>query len=158
MYRPSNALQSLCLVLPLQVRVEDLLVQRDLLVAPGGAVQTLVVLRRLRDERTVIGCQNRVRILALICNFIKVKKRVRSVTRKTCVGVQWWKVLCTQLVVSTKLSEFLKKKIRNPPTYKKNIWLKKILPPRAAIKYSKHYIFQVWNASSMLKFAITQHR
>ena len=74
MYRPSNALQSLCLVLPLQVRVEDLLVQRDLLVAPGGAVQTLVVLRRLRDERPVIGCQNRVRKLALICNFIKVKK------------------------------------------------------------------------------------
>ena len=54
MYRPSNALQSLCLVLPLQVCVEDLLVQRDLLVAPGGAVQTLVVLRRLRDYRIII--------------------------------------------------------------------------------------------------------
>ena len=49
-HRTSNALLFLGLVLPLQVGVEDLLVQRYLLVAPGGAVQTLVVLRGLRDR------------------------------------------------------------------------------------------------------------
>ena len=38
------------LVLALQVRVQDLLVQRDLLVAARGAVQPLVVLRGLRKE------------------------------------------------------------------------------------------------------------
>ena len=84
MYRPSNALQSLCLVLPLQVCVEDLLVQRDLLVAPGGAVQTFVVLRRLRnDRRTFLRVIRNVKI----CNYVIVHKRVRSVTKKTCVGV-----------------------------------------------------------------------
>ena len=51
MYQGSSTALFLSLVLPLQVGVEDLLVQRYLLVAPGGAVQTLVVLRRLNNNR-----------------------------------------------------------------------------------------------------------
>ena len=84
MYRPSSALQSLCLVLPLQVCVEDLLVQRDLLVAPGGAVQTLVVLRRLREiiYRVIPDLT-----IGPNMQFCRSAKRERSVTKKTCVGV-----------------------------------------------------------------------
>ena len=50
-YHESVTALFLSLVLPLQVGVEDLLVEGYLLVAPGGAVQTLVVLRpRLRNR------------------------------------------------------------------------------------------------------------